>query len=130
LHGPLRGSRLHSRIIWQFSMAVCIAVDNGSCKDRWIHGQRIVDLALCLSALVPKKWAHNSRIKIGLQTYKGHLLLVPCWFFGYLDLLSEVVLQTQIEDRHIWHLATLENIQQNQLTRAISKGALCFRPWE
>lgn len=88
--------------VWSFSIALCTDVGNGShtlfWMDRWIHGQRITDLAPCLFTLVPKRCANKHmvreapRIIIGLWTCKEQLQLetivdlLDLW-----DLLAQVV---------------------------------------
>jgi len=55
--------QVHSCVSYFFSMAVCTVVGNGSrtlfWMDRWIHGQKIEDLAPQLFALVPKRRANK-----------------------------------------------------------------------
>jgi hypothetical protein len=93
-------------------MAVCTEIGNGArtlfWTDRWIHGQKIEDLAPLLFALVPKRRANKRTVLETLtnNTWIGVLqgalsvgILVK--FLNLWDILSQVVLQPQSEDKHI-----------------------------
>ena len=94
-------------------MAVGTVVGNGSrtlfWTDRWIHGQKIEDLAPRLFALVPKRRAKKCTVLEDLtdNTWIGDLqgalsVGVLTEFLNLWDILSQVTLQPQLEDKHKW----------------------------
>jgi len=100
--------QVHSCVSY-FSMAVCTVVGNGSrtlfWTDRWIHGQKIEDLAPLLFALVAKRRANKRTVLETLtdNTWIGDLqgalsVGVLAKFLNLWVILSQVVLQPQSED--------------------------------
>jgi hypothetical protein len=80
--------------------------------DKWILGQRVSDLAPRLFAIIPKRIANNITVSEALTNRKWISDIIGALSVGaivdYLqlwDLLSEVVLQPEVEDNHIFSLA-------------------------
>jgi len=104
--------QVHSCVSYFFSTAVCTVVGNGSrtlfWTDRWIHGQKIEDLAPWLFALVPKRRANKCTVLEALtdKTWigdQGALSVgVLAEFLNLWDILPLVILQPQLEDKHNW----------------------------
>lgn len=87
--------------------------------DRWLHGQCITDLAPRLFSLVPKRRAYKRTVQEALMNYcwvsviKGALSVeVIVEYFDIRDVLGQVVLQTEVEDSHIWRLYLRQILRQ------------------
>jgi hypothetical protein len=81
-------------------------------SDKWLHGKRIADLAPKLFDTIPKRYVNSRTVQEAILTrrwvsdIKGALSLggfdryIQLW-----DLLAEVELQPETEDKHIFSIA-------------------------
>jgi hypothetical protein len=105
-----------TKVMHDFSMVVVSEVGDGCTtlfwKDMWLRGHCIEDLAPHLSALVPQKIMNKRMVSEALTdfgwTQDLHGVLsasVICDLLNLTDLLSEVILQQDQPDKHVWHLS-------------------------
>jgi hypothetical protein len=99
-----------------FSEVVVTEISDGSntmfWSDKWLHGKRIADLAPKLFDTIPKRYVNSRTVQEAILTrrwvsdIKGALSLGG--FDRYLqlwDLLAEVELHPETEDKHIFSIA-------------------------
>lgn len=115
---PLAGFqiKIHDCARSFFSMAVETTVGDGAnilfWKDRWLHGQRLEDIAPLLFAAVPTRKANERTVLQALtdQSWipdiQGVILVgILTEFLNLWDLLLDIGLQPGVESSHRWHLS-------------------------
>jgi len=75
-----------------------------------------------MEALNNDKWLEDIQGAISLEALMGYLEL---W-----DIISAVVLQEGVPDRHIWRLSTTGQYTAKSAYDALFQGAICFEPYE
>jgi len=124
-----------------FAVAVISEVGDGEhtlfWADRWLHGQSISELAPRLFAVISKrrikqhtvKEALNNRAWItdiqGAITVGVMVDVLQLW-----DILSDVVLQPEREDKHIWRFSSSGQYSAKAAYEGFFLGATLFAPWE
>jgi hypothetical protein len=99
-------------------MAVVTKVGDGSntlfCKDRWLNGKRIKDIAPAVYVMVPSRIINKRKVNEAMLNmrwiadFQGALTFPV--LFEYIELyqlLDQVKLQLGVPDTHIWRLSTL-----------------------
>ena len=97
-------------------MAVVSEVGNGArtlfWSDKWIHGQRVADIAPQVFAIVPKRRIKRTVFEAltnhsWVSELQGALTVGDInEFLGLWDVISTVVLQPDVEDSFIWRLSS------------------------
>jgi hypothetical protein len=104
--------------------------------DRWLHGQSLAQLVPNLYGSVPNRarkrtvfeamtelrWARDIRGAITVA--------VLAEYFRMWDLLSEVVLQPDVDDSHVWKFSASGSYSAKSAYEGFFNGAVQFRPWE
>jgi hypothetical protein len=124
-----------------FSTAMLTEIGNGSSnsfwQDRWVHGKKIEDLAPRLLAAVPNKIKNNRTVlealtdRKWLTDIKGALTvgvfadLLDLW-----DALQTIQLHPDMEDRHIFRLATDGNYSAKAANEGFFIGSTQAEHWE
>ena len=96
---------------------MCSKIGNGDNTlfwiDKWLHGQCIADIAPQLFRLVPKRRANRRTVLDALNQnnwisdLKGALGVAALVEYLQLwDILSQIVLDPDVEDRHIWRFSS------------------------
>jgi len=109
--------QIHKNVQAFFSMAVVSEVGNGArtlfWSDKWIHGQRVADIAPQVFAIVPKRRIKRRTVFEALTNHswvselQGALTVGDInEFLGLWDVISTVVLQPDVEDSFIWRLSS------------------------
>ena len=75
-----------------------------------------------MEALNNDKWLEDIQGAISLEALMEYLEL---W-----DIISAVVLQEGVPDRHIWRLSTTGQYTAKSAYDALFQGAICFEPYE
>jgi len=99
-----------------FAMAITTEVGDGTCtlfwEDRWMHGQRIIDVAPRLHSLVAKKTIKKRTVAEALTEHLWISDIRGASSIGELveyldlwDLLTDFSLQPKMEDVHMWRLS-------------------------
>jgi hypothetical protein len=110
-----------------FFIALFTEVGNGArthfWSDRWIHGQQIADIAPQVFDKVNKRRVQRRSVQEALTDHsrvsdiQGALTASAISEFLVLwDLLSEVSLQPDVEDTHIWRFSLLRPIRPRPTT--------------
>jgi hypothetical protein len=106
-------------------------------KDRWLRGHRIKELAPHLSALVPQKIMNKRMVSEALTDFKWtrdlHGVLsasVFCDLLNLVDLLSEVILQQDKPDKHVWRLSVSEKYSARSAYEASFQGSISFEDFD
>jgi len=124
-----------------FSMAVVSEIGYGAntlfWPDRWLHGQRIADLAPRLYAAVPKRWIKRRTVRDAFtaQTWISDIqgartVGVMVELLQLCDILINFQLQPEIEDRHIWRLSSNGKYSAKSAYDGFFLGSTLFGPWE
>jgi hypothetical protein len=122
-------------------MAVATNIGDGTTTlfwlDRWVHGQRIEDLAPRLFHLVPKRVANRRTVADGLMDSKwvhdlhGHLtesllheFLLPT------ELVANISTQHGCPDKHYWRLSTSGQYSTKSAYEASFQGLVEFGAYD
>jgi len=84
---------------------------------KWRSRRRTV-----MEALNNNKWLEGIQGTLSLEALMEYLEL---W-----DIISTVVLQEGVPDRHIWRLSTTGQYTAKSAYDALFQGAICFEPYE
>jgi len=132
--------QVHPSVKALFSMAVTSEVGNGKntlfWTDRWLHGQRLDQLVPHLygaiasrakkrtvsEALTNRQWVSDIRGALSVAVLSEYL--------GLWELLSEIWLQPEIEDLHIWKFSATGQYSTKSAYETMFIGSTHFRPWE
>ncbi|GJN37197.1 hypothetical protein PR202_gb26125 [Eleusine coracana subsp. coracana] len=106
-------------------------------EDRWLHGQRVVNIAPRLYLVVAKRIIKKRTVAEALNE---HLWLRDARgassvgelreFFALWDIIQDVVLQPEAEDRHYWRLCSSGKYSAKSAYLHLFSGATQFGPWE
>jgi hypothetical protein len=118
-------------------MAVATDIGDGTTTlfwlDRWVHGQRIEDLAPRLFHLVPKRVANRGTIADGLTDSKwvhnlhGHLTEPVLHEFLLLsELVANISTQPDYLDMHYWRLSMSGQYSTKFAYEAFFQGSVEF----
>jgi hypothetical protein len=106
-------------------------------KDRWLRGHRIEELAPHLSALVPRKIMNKRTVLEALTDFRWtrdlHGVLstsVICDLLNLADLLSEVILQQDQPDKHVWRLSVSKKYSAKSAYEASFQGSISFEAFD
>ncbi|XP_012704012.1 uncharacterized protein LOC105915054 [Setaria italica] len=123
-----------------FSVAITSEIGNGKntlfWTDRWLHGQSLDKLVPHLFGTVSKRAKKRTVYEAltemrWIADIRGALTVaVLSEYLGLWDLLSEVVLQPEVEDLHIWCFSALGRYSAKSAYEALFIGATQFRPYE
>lgn len=124
-----------------FSIAVVSEVGNGAAtffwSDRWIHGQRIADLAPQVLATVSKRRINQRKVQEALtdnawaRDIQGALTVgVINEYLALWNLISEVVLQPEVDDVHIWRFSSDGKYSTKSAYDNQFHGAVAFKSRE
>jgi hypothetical protein len=105
--------------------------------DRWIHGQRVADLAPQVFALVSKRKANRRTVFEALASnawvsdIQGAITVgVISEFLGLWDIFREVCLQPGVEDSHILRLSSNGLYSAQSAYTGLLQGTVIFWPLE
>jgi len=132
--------QVHQSVKSLFRVAIITQVGNGMntlfWTDCWLHG-RSLDMMVphlfgTISNRARKRTVHEAMTeRRWISDIRGALTVVVLAEYLWLwDLLSEVVLQPEIEDNHIWQFSPLGRYSSKSAYEALFIGAIQFRPWE
>jgi hypothetical protein len=124
-----------------FAVAIYSEVGDGTktlfWTDRWLHGHCIADLAPRLLATIPKRRLKQRTVKDALanQTWisdiKGARTVgVMVDYLHLCDILADVLLQPDVEDRHIWRFSSDGQYSAKTAYKGFFVGTISFEPWE
>jgi len=124
-----------------FAMAIITEVGDGThtlfWEDRWLHGQRIIDVAPRLHSLVAKKTIKKHTVAEALTEHLWISDIRGASSIGELveyldlwDLLTDFSLQPEMEDVHIWRLSPSGQYSAKSAYEHLFQGSTLFRPWE
>jgi hypothetical protein len=106
-------------------------------SDRWIHGQRIADIALRLIAAVPKKIIKRCTVHEALTERKwvsdirGALTVgVILEFLHLWEILSNFELQSEENDTHFWRFAANGQYSTKVAEESFLLGSIIFEPFD
>jgi hypothetical protein len=122
-------------------MAVASEVGDGCTtlfwKDRWLRGHHVEELAPHLSALIPQKIMNKRTVSEALTDFRWtrdlHGVLsasVICDLLNLADLLSEVILQQDQPDKHVWRLSVSEKYSTKSAYEASFQGSISFEAFD
>jgi hypothetical protein len=122
-------------------MAVATEIDDGTTSlfwlDRWVHRQRIEDLAPRLFQLVPKRVANRITVVDALtdskwvQDLHGHLTeLVLHDFLLLSELVAKVSTQPGHLDKHFWCLSASRQYSTKSAYEASFQGSVVFGAYD
>ena len=101
--------------------------------DRWIHGQRVADLAPQVFALVSKRKANRRTVFEALTSnawvsdIQGAITVgVISEFLGLWDIFTEVCLQPVVEDSHILRLSSNGLYSAQSAYTGLLQGTVIF----
>jgi hypothetical protein len=132
--------QVHHSVKAFFSVAIVSEVGNGRntlfWTDRWLHGQSLDKLVPHLfgsissrakkrtvyEALTNGRWVTDIR--------GAHTVIVLAEYLNLWQLLTEVVLQPDVDDSHIWQFASTGKYSAKSAYEAMFIGATQFNPWE
>lgn len=123
------------------SMAVSTEIGDGTStlfwKDRWLLGQRIVDLAPLISSMVPKRIANKKTVAVAMDNMDWisdihGVASVPVIleFIGLCNAISTIQLQQGVQDKHVWRLNSSGQYSAKSAYEAIFQGSTAFEPSE
>ncbi|KAG2628069.1 hypothetical protein PVAP13_3KG315327 [Panicum virgatum] len=123
-----------------FNMAVKTVVGNGKntyfWKDRWLLDQSLEQalphLFSCITVRARKRSVFDAIIGgRWISDIKGALTVpVLVEYLHLWELLSNVVLQPDVEDTHIWKFSASGSYSTKSAYEALFIGATYFKPWE
>jgi hypothetical protein len=124
-----------------FAVAVQSDVGDGAntlfWTDQWLHGQRILDLAPRLHALVKTRRAKKRTVlevfinQAWMRDIQGALTVGAIVEFLQLwDILTQVQLQPDTRDRHSFRLASNGNYSAKSAYESLFVGSVLFDPFE
>ena len=124
-----------------FAMAIITEVGDGTrtlfWEDRWLHGQRIIDVAPRLHSLVAKKTIKKRTVAEALTEHLSISDVRGASSIGELveyldlwDLLTDFSLQPEMEDVHIWRLFPSGQYSAKSAYEHLFQGSTLFRRWE
>jgi hypothetical protein len=124
-----------------FSIAMQTEIGDGTktlfWRDRWLHGQRVEDLAPRLLAAIPKRRVNRCTVVEALANHKwisdirGALTVgVIADYLHLWNALNGVELQPRIEDSHFWRLATNGQYSAKLAYEGLFLGSIDFEPHE
>jgi len=132
--------QVHQTVKSFFSVAVITQVGNGTntlfWTDRWMHGQsldwNVAHLFGTISNRARKRSVHEAMTEMRwISDIRGALTVdVLAEYLVLWDLLSDVVLQPEIEDTHIWQFSASGRYSAKSAYEAMFIGGIQFRPWE
>ena len=132
--------QVHQTVKSFFSVAVITQVGNGTNTlfwiDRWMHGQSLVRIVPhffgTISNRARKRSVHEAMTEMRwISDIRGALTVdVLAEYLVLWDLLSDVVLQPEIEDTHIWKFSASGRYSAKSAYEAMFIGGIQFRPWE
>ncbi|GJN02165.1 hypothetical protein PR202_ga19489 [Eleusine coracana subsp. coracana] len=100
-------------------------------------GQSIEDLTPLISSMVPRRTANKRTVSEALAEMRWirdiHGVASPVIISEFLklwDLISEVILQQETPDKHIWRLTTAGQYTAKSAYEALFQGSVQFGPWE
>lgn len=107
-----------------------------SCCDRWIHGQRIIDLSPQVHALVSKRRANNRTVYDALSDnswisdIQGALTVgVLLEYVVVWDIFSEMVLQPDAADTHVWCFSLNGQYSASSAYENVLQRKIVFCSW-
>jgi hypothetical protein len=124
-----------------FSVAMQTELGDGKStlfwSDRWLHGQKITDIAPRLVAAVPRKRINKRTVYEALMTSRwisdiqGALTVgIIAEFLHLWDVLLTVQLQPDISDNHFWRLAAQGKYSAKAAYENFLLGAAGFAPYQ
>jgi hypothetical protein len=106
-------------------------------SDRWLHGQKITDIAPRLVAVAPRKRINKRTVYEALMTRQwisdipGALTVgIIAEFLHLWDVLLTVQLQPDISDNHFWRLAAQGKHSAKAAYEYFFLGAAGFAPYQ
>jgi hypothetical protein len=106
-------------------------------KDRWLHGQRLVDIASRLVAAIPKRRINQQTVQEALFENRWALDIQGTITVGvlheYLKLWEElqaVELQLGVQDIHFWRFAENRQYSAKSAYEGLFWGSVQFEPYE
>jgi hypothetical protein len=132
--------QVHQSVKAFFSVAIISVLGNGQSTlfwtDNWVHGLNLARLVPHLYGAVSKRakkisvfdavtnmrWVSNIRGALKVNVLAEYL--------GVWDLVSHLVLQSEVEDTHIWRFSTSGKYSAKSANEAMFIGSIQFRPWE
>lgn len=123
------------------SMAVATEVGDGTntlfWTDRWILGKCIEEVCPLIHSMVPKRIANKKTVAEalsmmswirdihGVASFKVFEEFLMLW-----DLVTEITLQPEVSDKHIWRLSSTGKYWAQSAYEALFQGAVQFEPWK
>jgi hypothetical protein len=102
-------------------------------SDKWIHGQRVADIAPQVIAIVPKRHINRRTVLEALTNHslvsdlQGALTVgVINEYLGLWDVISTVVLQPHVEDSFIWRFSSDDIYSAKSAYCSILSGESCL----
>lgn len=133
--------QVHECVHAFFSMAIVTEIGDGAhilfWKDRWLQGRQIADLTPYLFAAVPKRRLNRRTVREALTNYfwihdiQGAITVgVLAKYLDLWDLLSEIVLQSGIQDIHRWRFSSSGQYSAKSAYEIFFQGSVQFQSWE
>jgi hypothetical protein len=124
-----------------FSVAMQTEIGDGTntlfWSDRWLHGQRIADLAPRLLATVPKRRINNRTVCEALTAgqwvtdIQGPMTVGVIMEFLYIwDMISSIELWQGINDSHFWRVAADRKYSAKSAYDKFFLGSISFEPYQ
>jgi hypothetical protein len=124
-----------------FAAAIYSEVGDGATTlfwtDKWLHGQCIADVAPRLFAAVAVRRRKKRTVQEAFTNHAwssdiqgARTVGVITDFFLLWDLLSDLELQPEVQDRHIWRLASDGQYSAKSAYGGLFLGSIPLRPWE
>jgi hypothetical protein len=124
-----------------FSVAMQSEVGDGKntmfWTDRWLHGQRIEDIAPRLFAAVPRRKIKSRSVhdaltdRIWVSDIQGALSVgVISEFLQLWDILLNFQLQEGVNDNHFWRLAASRKYSAKEAYECFFLGSIDFEPFQ
>lgn len=123
-----------------FDVAVDAIVGNGEeilfCKDRWLDGHTLAEIAPNLFKTVPKRTAKRRTVAQALQNrrwmhdIKGTLTIeVPNDYLLIWDMVDGLILHQNVPDHYKWRLTKNGSYSSKSAYAAFFVGSIKFSPW-
>ena len=132
--------QVHPSVKAFFGVAIISKVGNGRnalfWTDRWLHGQSLAQLVPNLYGSVPnrarKRTVFEAMTELRwVRDIRGATTVaVLAEYFRLWDILSEVVLQPDVDDSHVWQFSASDSYSTKSAYEGFFNGAVQFRPWE